>query len=174
MAVVEGAEKKKKRITPRREARIAAIARGIVSGRTQQDLAQEFGISQQQISKDWRLAVRRWRDSELVDVNEVKNRQLTELEAIKTEAWKAWWASLEDREKVTTEQREGSETARVKVEKETKTGDPRYLDVIIRSCEREARLIGLDEVLSVDLTTGGAPIKFHTIEVVKDYGEGSG
>lgn len=169
-----GVEGKKCHITPRREARIAAVARGIVSGRTQEDLSNEFSVSQQQISKDWKIAISRWRDSEMVDVNEVKNRQLTELEAIKHEAWEAWWASLEDKEKVTTEQRDGSDAARVKVERETKNGDPRYLDIIIRCCEREAKLVGLDEAVKLDMTTGGQPLRFTTIEVVKDYGEDGG
>ena len=156
---------KKCRITPRREQRIATVARGIVSGRTQQALAEEFGVSQQQIAKDWSIAITRWRDSELVDVNEVRNKQLAELDAVKHAAWEAWWASLEDREKVVTEQQGDNGTPRVKVEKETKGGDPRYLDVIIRCCEREARLIGLDEPMGVGLSIQGQPITIREVVV---------
>ena len=94
MDIVTGVRKKKCRITPRREARIAAVARGMASGRTQEDLAKEFGVSQQQISLDWKIAKERWLRSELIDVNVVRNRQLTEIEAVKLEAWKAWWVSI--------------------------------------------------------------------------------
>jgi len=47
------------------------------------------------------------------------------------------------------------------------------LKAVLQALKQETRLMGLDAPQGIDLTTEGQPLKFTTIEVVKDYGEGS-
>lgn len=44
---------------------------------------------------------------------------------------------------------------------------------VLQALKQETELLGVNAPQGLDLTTGRQPIKFTTIEVVKDYGEGS-
>ena len=160
---VSAGKEKPRRLTANREHRLALVSHGMIQGRTQQELSGDMGVSQQQISRDWREVLRRWRESELVDTSQLRMRQLAEVNALKQEAWSAWLLSKKDAEKITTNEGGKEDSDWTRIERKGQTGDARYLDVINRCLEREARLLGLDEALPIDLSSGGEAIKIREV-----------
>lgn len=118
-----------------------------VKGRTQQEIAEELGVTQQQVSYDIAEIKKRWREESFINMDEAKQQELATIENLKREYWQAWERSLDERTKTRTEQSKGAGdktgTAKATVEKETLLGNPAYLAGIQWCISERSKILGL-------------------------------
>ena len=157
-----------KRDPNQREKDLAELARrylrksfkDIATRESQAALAEVFGVSQVQICKDVKELRKRWRNSAIRDVNEGIGETLAHINEVMGEAWQAWEASTQPREREVKQKTEtggkdggngggvggGKQTTlRVQTSKVDQAGQPAYLNIIL-DCVRQVReLQGLDK-----------------------------
>jgi hypothetical protein len=82
-----------KRSKLERERDLQRISHEYLHGKTQQEMAQQFGVSQAQISYDLKILQKRWFKSSLENIAAVKARELAKIDALERAAWDAWEVS---------------------------------------------------------------------------------
>jgi predicted transcriptional regulator len=88
-----------------REENLAKMAQLMRRGYTQSVIARELGISQAQVSYDWKQLRQELRESRAdKDVKDAVDLQLEQLAEVKMEAWRAWEKSKEDARRVEQEE----------------------------------------------------------------------
>lgn len=135
---------------------LADVARLIRARRTTREVAEALGISQSRVVRLNQEANRIYRESSIVDVGERRARQRETIHDLFREARDAWEQSKSPARK-STKRTKGKAKARgggegdpppaeieATITEENQCGDPRYLDVMLRLLEREAKLDGLD------------------------------
>ncbi len=137
-----------KRSDAQREHDLELISALYLRGKRQVDIAAELGVTQQQISYDLKTIQKRWQQKTVVNINEIKQRELARLDELERTYWDAWERSLGERMKTRTERNTtgGGDGQRDKasVEKETLLGDPRYLAGIERCVELRCKILGIN------------------------------
>lgn len=88
-----------------------------LKGKTQQEIADELGVSRSQIEYDLNQIRHRWSTQTVYNLDQYKAKELAKLDALEREHWQAWEASEDD---------------------------PRFLDGVLKCIERRAKLLGLD------------------------------
>lgn len=127
-----------------REAHLAQVAARYVRGQLNMDIARELDVSPSQITYDLKILTKRWRDSALVDFDTAKAIQLEKLDEIERTAWAAWEQSRADFEETMTSSSQGpSVTARAMVKKRKRSGNPDYLEIMLRCVEQRCKIFGL-------------------------------
>lgn len=130
----------------------AETARLYLMGLPQYKIAEQIGVTQQQICYDLKRIRENWLKSALVDFNEVKGRELDRIDLLEKEAWDAWRRSQLNAETVTQTVRgaRANEEGNPKVVEETfktvgQVGDPRFLDKVQWCIEQRCKIFGLYE-----------------------------
>lgn len=135
-------------------ARRARVAQLYCRGVHQDRIAQECGVTQQQISLDLKEIRRVWQRTMAEEFDRLKAEQLAKLDAVEAEAWRGWRRSTRQAVKntarlVRTPDGDRSETRR---DQEDQAGDPRFLQVALSTVERRCKLIGADAPTRLELT----------------------
>lgn len=113
---------------------------------------------------DLRAVERRWREAQLVNFNEARQRELARLDIIEAELWNAWErsckrsSSTRDRERrlpgivpraadhaADAEEQKLLERVEreISVRIEERDGDPRFMELVLKCVQARARLLGL-------------------------------
>jgi len=79
-----------KRSRGQRDSDLTIVATSYLHGRTQSDLAQNLGLSQQQIAYDLKVVRRRWLESSIRNFDEARAQELAKIDHIEAEFWSAW------------------------------------------------------------------------------------
>ena len=161
-----------KRTKFQREADLQKIAGLYLTGKTQDAIAQELGVTQQQISYDLKTIQERWRKSALVDLNEAKQRELERIDVLEREYWQAWEASKGEQSRSTASKT--GDVSRAQVVKYESAGDPRFLAGVQWCVEQRCKILGLlapakNEVMG----EGGGPVTFRVVYERKRGPDGS-
>lgn len=135
-------------------------------------------LSTRTVWKDIQELLKEYQDMRLEATEDKVTQELARLDAVIREAWEMWEKSKQDFDKTKRKQKglpqrdeKGKETGEmttVYAEQQREhirvTGDPRYLDIILKAQEQRRRLLGLDK-LTLDLQgeVGG------TIEIKHTY-----
>jgi hypothetical protein len=154
-----------KRSPQQRERDLELISEGVVEGLTQIEITGRlnalrspdgYTLTPQQISRDVQLLVQRWRKQGMVNLEAARDRQIAELRQVRRVAWAEWRRSGEEKQSTETEistsgnpdptAPPAAQRQRARSRKEGRLRDPRYLEAILRSLEKEARLLGLDAI----------------------------
>lgn len=132
----------------------ADIARLRLFGHTQRQIADKMGLALSTVNRDLAEIAKRWRDSALEDIAEIKARELAKLDALEIEAFDEWRHSKKDTKKTVVEEkpgRQGKDSDKpapkqngVRIETTTNIGDPRFLQLILSIQERRSKMLGLD------------------------------
>lgn len=135
-----------------REDNFRQISAMYLAGMTQNSISIELGISQPQVSYDLKAIRKQWRESTIVNMNEMVSRELARIDALEIQYWEAWRDSKERSEKA--RQRVGSEKQIIDavVERETQSGDPAYLRGVQWCIEQRCKLLGLEQAIRQDVT----------------------
>jgi len=129
------------------------VARLYLSGKTQPEIAEEFGVNQSTISRDLKAIQQTWREAAIRDFDEARGQELAKLDNLELTYWQAWERSLGDFKVETSKARlnrqsSGEGDPRQSTEKTVKTeernGDPRYLQGVLSCIDRRVKLLGLD------------------------------
>jgi hypothetical protein len=148
-----------------RERDLERITSLYLTGKTQQEIADDIGVHRTQIEYDLATIKKRWRESSLIDIGEAKNRELDRIDRLEQTYWTAWEKSLGERTRTKQEKHvdgDGKEIgkgrSRASVEKETLLGNPSYLAGIADCVDKRCKIIGLyapvksETNLNVDVT----------------------
>lgn len=150
------------RLTPERAAAMARrpqVAQDYLRGETQADIAKKYGVDQGQISRDLKAIQREWLKSTTFNLDRIKAKELARLDEIERAAWEGWRLSLLNAE---SEKKVVIVEGKSKIEKtsEGQSGNPRFMEVILRCIDQRCRLLGLEAPKRAELTgKGGKPIE---------------
>lgn len=72
----------------------ARVAEMYLAGRYQSEIAQELGLSQQQISYDLQAVRREWQASAVRNFDEAKAQELAKIDHLERTYWQAWQQSI--------------------------------------------------------------------------------
>ncbi len=141
-------------------------------GWCQEEIAQELGVSQQQVSHDALQMRREWQARAAFDVESATGQELERLDMIEAEAWAAWRRSCQELQRTATthKQREATVPSRhvttapdgtvtetstretvslmrdeTSVQTEQQNGNPAFLALIGKCVEQRAKLLGLNK-----------------------------
>lgn len=133
------------------------IADRYLRGDHQADIARDLGLSQQQISYDLKIIRAEWLQSAIRNFDEAKAIELAKIDAVELEYWTAWKRSTEDKEITYSERSEkGSKEGE---RREGQSGNPAFLDGILKCIERRCKLLGLDAPEKKEITgKNGGPV----------------
>lgn len=155
-----GTEKKHEAIARRHQ--VGAL---LHSGHTnRRQLADTFHVSRSTISKDIDWLYRQWREETVDDQRDAKAKALKDLDFAKADLWKMLLASKHDftetrvrtiRERIVLEsdptQFSDKTTTTTTVTTRPQTGDPRYMEQIIRIDLAQAKIMGVDGEVKVSI-----------------------
>lgn len=116
------------------------------------------------VHKDITRMLEEWREQRIDRIDQVVQLELQRNDDIIKEAWQAWDKSKTDYERKSAKQQGlptrsddntdgGISTTKIEQSKELviRYGDPRYLDLILKVQERNAKLLGYDSPIKVDV-----------------------
>lgn len=158
-----------KRTDAQREHDLELISALYLRGKRQVDIAAELGVTQQQISYDLKTIQKRWQQKTVVNINEVKQRELARIDELERTYWEAWERSLDERTKTRTERNTtGGENQvsrdKASIEKETLLGIPAYLAGVERCIELRCKILGVHAAQKHEHTgPNGGEITFRVV-----------
>ena len=120
----------------------ARIMQYMRRGWTQESIAIELGVSQQQVSLDYRRILQDSLERRAPDPEEDVEGKLLELAEVKREAWLAWERSKEHA--VETTEVDGTRGASTSVKRKGQVGDAKFLEAVLSCVKQERELRGLD------------------------------
>lgn len=138
--------------------------------KTQYEIGQELDVDQATISRDLKALRKQWLQSALVNIDDAKAQELAAVDRLEREYWRAWQESKENKEVTTTKAVESDKPARKEAQKrvEGQVGDARFLAGIQWCIDRRIKLLNLDTIKKVQLTTDDDnPIRVEIVEVHK-------
>jgi predicted transcriptional regulator len=151
-----------KRTKEQRDKDRAEVAKLYLRGVGQYDIADQLGVNQSTVSRDLKALQKQWQESALVDIDEMKARELAKIDELERTYWDAWVRSCEDAE-VERQKKAGTvEEPRLEVTKEKRgqTGDPRFLSGVKDCINMRREIFGIDAPKKNELTgKDGTPIK---------------
>lgn len=170
-----------KRSRDQRERDLADMAQALRRGARQEEFAQRFGVCQQQISQDLKELDRRWKATQLTEVDAQRRRQLEQLAEVRREAWRAWQASQQERVETVTERvgppsSEGPAVRQVaRIVKKPPEWAVSALATILNTLNAEADLLGTKAATKAEHSgPGGGPLQVAIREMVVELPAASG
>ena len=165
---------RKKRMKDYRQAQIARIdiisglyKRGYSFREIRSEVMKRLDLetySLETVHKDITRMLDEWREQRIDRIDQVVQLELQRNDDIIKEAWQAWDKSKTDYERKSAKQQGlptrtddntegGISTTKIEQSKELviRYGDPRYLDLILKVQERNAKLLGYDSPIKVDV-----------------------
>lgn len=118
------------------------VAKLYLEGKTQQEIADTFGINQSSVCRDLEAIRKMWRESAVADIGERQEIELAKIDHVEEQAWKAWNQSVESNKYAA-----------------------RFMKVILDCVDRRCRILGLYK--DNRLLTGEAPMPIQLVEIVK-------
>lgn len=131
-------------------------------GKKQYEIGKHLGLTQQQISSDLKLIRASWLESSIIDFDAKKAEELAKLDRTEEQAWAAWERSQKEAKKqsnkvtATHDGKKGgivpgsSKLIETNTHKESRVGDPRFLDVVLRTIERRCKIFGFDAPIKTE------------------------
>lgn len=136
-----------------------------IRGKTQADIAQEIGVSREQIAYDLKVIQQRWRQDTARDLDADKARELAKIDELERTYWQAWESSLAEKT-TTSAKRIGAGADGVVTEttlkRELRDGNPAFLEGVLKCIERRSRLLGLDAPVKTELK---GSVEFHRSDI---------
>jgi hypothetical protein len=171
----------RKRTFPQRDAQLVKIGEMHMQGASQLEIADKFGLSQPQVSRDLKEIYRRMAPTSASEKAKLRARWLAESALMKKKLWAAWNRSTEDKEVQTKKQvalqgangdagdggksaqKGASERMEASLRSEGQCGNSSFMSELGKCLDREARVNGLNaEELEL---SGGKPIQFIRVMV---------
>ena len=158
-----------KRTRGQREYDLILVSEMYLRGETQEAIAvavsahyEGFDLTRQQMGYDIKKLHGRWIQSQLINIDAAKARELARVDKIEREAWDAWERSKQDAETITTKGR-GTKGAAAQMEKtiqlKGQVGDGSFLRIVQWCVEQRCKILGLDAPTRTDITSDGGVIR---------------
>lgn len=167
------------RTKAQREEDLTHIQRYYVRGYTFRQIAQaisdnrDYSISYVTAHRDVQTILERWRQEMVKGVHEHQAAELARINAMEREAWDAWDASRQYRERTMSKRKTGHTPGEeAQVTKEKMLGDPRYLQIIQWCINKRCEILGLDAPDKVEVS--GSLTLASLVRAAEDHGRGEG
>jgi predicted transcriptional regulator len=158
-----------KRTRHTREQDLVTIARLHRLGYEQMEIAEQLGVSQQQVSYDLRTLNARWRQASFDDTAAEKQEILAEERWIKRQAREEYSRSRactkKERKKLASTGTNGKERREAMTETQERFGDPRYLAIIQASNKAIREIRGLDAPKNIHATVASGTLEVTEVVV---------
>lgn len=128
-----------KRLIPAHRAEIAKL---YLQGKPIHEIAADMVLPKSIINDDLQFIRQMWLNSSLVDFDAKRSEEVARLNRVETEAW-AEYERSKDRQ-VTERAGSGMQGSWSETETAERTGDPRYLAVVLKCIDRRIKIFGLD------------------------------
>jgi DNA-binding transcriptional regulator LsrR (DeoR family) len=147
-------------IEPRRKTNIAdrrlKVSEMYLRGMFQTQIAEELGVNQATISRDLEALRKDWRTNSVDNFDQRVQIELAKTDQLELEYWKAWKRSLRNAETVIASiGPQGPTSTRKTV---GQSGNPAFLEGVLKCIQKRCDLLGLDAPKKTDLTSGGEKI----------------
>jgi predicted transcriptional regulator len=129
------------------------IAALLVRGWSQKQIADELSMTQAMVCRDVKALRAEWIEETKIDMSEALATELARIDNIEREAWEAWEESKKPA-KVESQSVTEGQAQKVSVRRQHRTGDKRYMDIIMWCAEHRAKLLGL---VKNKVAVGGDP-----------------
>jgi len=129
-----------------REMRLARVAELRKECRYQWEIAKDVGVSQQQVSCDFKTLDKRLAEKQEGDTLEHRNAKVAEYEHLKRTYWEAWKKSLDEKTSKTAKKKSGGKDGKSEeqsIKAEERDGNSAFLAGVERCAEAQAKLLGL-------------------------------
>jgi hypothetical protein len=127
------------------------VAELLLKGLTQAAIAQKLGVKQPTVCDDLIHIRKLWQESQIRDFDAERTLQVERLRQVSREAWAGYERSQQPAQMATVNGDNGSGKAKRTVRHQY--GDPRFLDIVLKSIEAERQLMGLDAPTKIAPTT---------------------
>lgn len=136
-------------------ARRRKVADLYLHGKTQWEIAAEFGVNQSVISRDLKALLSEWLKASLVDIDELKARELMKIDHLELEYITAWDRSKGRKEITSTERTDAGNVQKGKaiIKHEERDGNPAFLQGIQWCIDKRCKLLGLDAPTQAKMDT---------------------
>ena len=150
-----------------------SIAELALKGWTQAAIAEQLGVSQATVSLDLQHIIEEWKDAGLKYVEHARGIELVRLQRIEREAWGGWERSQKPTQTAVMDGDAGANPNSGKARRTIKnqTGDPRFLDLILRSSAQRRSLLGLDATPADGTSDEQATPDIQRDAVLRIFGE---
>jgi hypothetical protein len=147
--------------TPKRKTEIASrrqqVAEMYLQGRSQAEIGEALSCDQATVSRDLTELRKEWLERSINHVDQKKAIELAKLDRLEVTYWNAWDRSQENAE---TEISRDTPLGHVHEHKSVgQSGNPAFLEGVLKCIQKRCELLGLDAPKKTDLTSGGKPIQ---------------
>lgn len=111
-------------------------------GWSQAAIAERLGVTQPTVSSDLKYIREEWRRSMVRDFDLARAQELQRVDRIECEANEGWDRSLKPSQSAVIQGEGAQQPSRKTVRNQS--GDPRFLDILLKCSERRSKLLGLD------------------------------
>jgi len=119
------------------------VGRLYAQGQTLREIGKAVGRHEATICRDLEKIRCQWLESSIRDFDQAKADELAKIDNLEREHWEAWARSRKDKQSRTVEDSDKGGSKR-SVREEGQTGDPRFLDGVLKCIERRCKLLGID------------------------------
>jgi hypothetical protein len=136
-----------------------SVADLALKGWTQEAIAEQLGISQATVSLDIQRIAEEYKDACLKYAEHARGIELARLQRIEREAWGGWERSQKPTQTAVLNGDDGLNPNSSKARRTVKNqvGDPRFLDLIVRTSAQRRALLGLDATPTDDRNESVTP-----------------
>lgn len=141
------------RTESQREKDLILLSELLDQGLTLTAIANEIGISYTQVRYDRDDLEARWKEEQLKNIDDIKNRQLRKLEKVQKEAWKGWNKSQEKKMKEVFETGSNATglTSKESISEEDRIPEARFLEVVAKCIKEENEIFGIKKLADNNL-----------------------
>lgn len=140
-----------------RETQRAELPKLLRRGWTQAMIAEKFGVSQAQVSCDYKIVMKELRQEASEDIKELIGLKLEEYGEVKKEMWEAWEKSKKNQEERLEEDVSSDRGGHTKtaVKEKGSCGDPKFIAIVMECIKQECNLLALNPAKEIrgSLTT---------------------
>ncbi len=124
----------------------AAITQFYLRGATQANIAEQLGLSRQQIGYDLGKIQEGWRTQTALDLDVHKAQELAKLDELERTHWQAWEESKQDKkiETAKTYNHVNGAGTESTLRKESSVGNQSFLDGVLKCIGQRCKLLGLE------------------------------
>ena len=159
--------------------RRARVTEMYLQGVPQFKIAEALGVSKGQISQDLKKLSQAWKQSAIIDMDEIKQKELSKVDLVEKNAWEAWHRSCDVKTKKSMKKKGsstklgkalGNEEKEQSFTEEQQIGDPRFLEQIMKCVAKREEILGYGAAKKVDLTSKGDKLQGGSVIVLPSNG----
>ena len=129
------------------------VAQLYLDGWRQTAIAEEFGVSQAQISNDLKAIRKDWVASAVRDFDQLKEQELQRVDNLEREYWEQYQASKKPKKSKVSRQVKGDrESIEATVREEERLGNPTYLNGVQWCIEQRCKILGIYAAVKNEVT----------------------